>query len=53
MEKAIKALENYYRENGRGRSLEYTYGFMDALAVLRELDTERQNQRNTCDTLRP
>ena len=37
----VKALEDYYQEYGEGKSLEYTYGYMDALAALR--DSVRQN----------
>lgn len=33
----IRSLEEYYKENGEYRSMEYTYGFMDALGVLRQL----------------
>lgn len=33
----IRVLEEYYTEYGDGRSLEYTYGFMDALGVLRQM----------------
>lgn len=33
----IRALEEYYTEYGEGRSMEYTYGYMDALAVLRQM----------------
>ena len=36
---AIRALEDHYREYGQGRGLEYTYGYMDALAVLRGVAT--------------
>ena len=36
MEDIIKALEDFFAEYGRGRGMEYTYGFMDALAVVRE-----------------
>ena len=35
MQDIIKALEDYYRECGSDRSLEYTYGYMDALSVVR------------------
>ena len=35
----IRALEDYYQEHGERRGLEYTYGFMDALAVVREVAT--------------
>ena len=38
---AIKALIDYYTEHGKGKSMEYVYGFMDALAVLREMDGQR------------
>ena len=37
IETMIRALEEYYTEYGDGRSMEYTYGFMDALAVLRQM----------------
>ena len=37
MDDIIKVLEDYYTEYGRGRGLEYTYGYMDALALIREL----------------
>ena len=53
MEDIIRALEDYFEEYGRERSMEYIYGYMDALAVLRGLDTNRQNQRERRDTLRP
>ena len=36
----IQALEEYYTENGEDRSMEYTYGFMDALAVLRQMSED-------------
>ena len=36
MQDIITALEDYFAEYGRGRGREYTYGFMDALAVVRE-----------------
>lgn len=38
LEIAVKALEEYYEEYGRGKPMEYTYGYMDALAVLRGLE---------------
>lgn len=34
---AIRVLENHYRDQGQGRGMEYTYGYMDALAALREV----------------
>ena len=34
----IKALTDYYTEHGKGKSMEYVYGFMDALAVIREMN---------------
>ena len=52
---AIRALEDHYREYGQGRGLEYTYGFMDALAVLRGVATAtvqfigHQNSHNEYD----
>lgn len=36
----IRALEEYYTEYGEGRSMEYTYGYMDALAVLRQMSED-------------
>ncbi len=36
VEGAISALEKFYLESGRERTMEYTYGFMDALGVVRE-----------------
>ena len=36
----IRALEEYYTENGESRSMEYTYGFMDALGVLRQMSED-------------
>ena len=32
---AIEELEKYYIENGKTRSMEYAYGFFDAVSVLR------------------
>lgn len=34
---ATAALLGEYEEHGNGRSLEYTYGYFDAVAVLREM----------------
>ena len=36
----IRALEEYYTEYGESRSMEYTYGFMDALGVLRQMSED-------------
>lgn len=36
----IQALKDYYTENGQGKSMEYTYGYMDALAVLRQMSED-------------
>jgi hypothetical protein len=36
----IRALEEYYTEYGESRSMEYTYGFMDALAILRQMSED-------------
>lgn len=47
IETAIRALEDYYQDNGLFcRDLQYTYGYMDALAVLKGLDTNRQIRRD-------
>ena len=43
MEDIIKALEDFFAEYGRGRGMEYTYGFMDALAVIRANATVQRN----------
>ena len=40
IEIAVRALEDYYAENGTDRSMEYTYGYMDALAVLRQMSAD-------------
>ena len=45
MEDIIKALEDFFAEYGRGRGMEYTFGFMDALAVVRELSTDSDKLR--------
>jgi len=36
----IRALEEYYTEYGESRSMEYTYGYMDALGILRKLSED-------------
>ena len=43
MKDAIEALLDFYAEHGNDRPMDYTYGFMDALAVLREL-AERETK---------
>jgi len=41
---AITALLDYYGDHGKGKPMEYVYGFMDALSVLRDMD------ENSCHT---
>ena len=39
----IRALNDYFAEYGTNRSMEYVYGFMDAVAVVRNLvGTEKE-----------
>lgn len=41
LEAVVAALDSNYKEHGAGRPLEYTYGYMDALAVVKaELEKE-------------
>lgn len=40
LEIALRALEDWYVEYGKGRSLEYAYGYMDALAVIRQMSED-------------
>ena len=40
IEKAVKALEEHYPMNARNRTMEYTYGYFDALAVLKSLSAQ-------------
>lgn len=42
IKEAISALEDFYNGNGKTRSMEYTYGFMDALSVLRGINDQFQ-----------
>lgn len=49
LEYAIKALEEFYAEHGESKTLDYAYGFFDAVAVIRELAEE--NIRILSDTL--
>ena len=37
LEKTIQKMEDYYAENGKTKSLDYAFGFFDAVAVLREM----------------
>ena len=37
LEKALAELEKYYDECCRGMSMEYLYGYFDAVAIVREL----------------
>ena len=41
LEAAVEALKQNYKEHGAGRPIEYAYGYMDALAVVKaELEKE-------------
>ena len=40
IEIVVKMLEDYYTEYSKGRTMEYTYGFMDALAAVRGLSED-------------
>jgi len=40
LEIVVKMLEDYYTEYGTDRSMEYTYGFMDALAAVRRMSED-------------
>ena len=45
----ITALEDNFHEHGRCRGRDYTYGYMDALAVLREMRDDIQPEvRRKC-----
>lgn len=33
--KALAALQDFYMDSSSGKSLDYTYGYMDALAIIR------------------
>ena len=37
LDEIINALLNYYIENGSNATMEYTYGYLDAVAAVREL----------------
>ena len=52
MLKILAALEAYYMEYGSGRSMDYVYGYMDAIGVVRDMiDAERQNPPQKDDRL--
>lgn len=40
IEYVVRALEDYYAEHRSGKSLDYTFGFMDALAAVREMSED-------------
>ena len=40
LEFVMTKLEDHYREYGDGRDLTYTYGFFDAVAVVRDMISE-------------
>ena len=35
--KALAALQDFYMDSSSGKSMDYTYGYMDAMGVLRGL----------------
>lgn len=43
IEKIIDEMQKFYDEHGRNRSIEYAFGFFDAVSVLRILE-ERLKQ---------
>lgn len=42
LDEVVAALNEFYKENGMDRCLDYTYGFFDAMGVLRELINEEK-----------
>ena len=42
---AIKALEDYYVENGNNHDLQYTFGYFDALAALKDFQKTLPSDR--------
>ena len=42
IERVINDLLKYYSENCKGKTMEYSYGFFDALGVLRDIRRELQ-----------
>jgi len=54
IEDAIEAMEKYYTEYGGEKTMDYSYGFFDALAVLRDMQkrtARKDNKRVLSDTL--
>ena len=50
---ALDALANFFEGKMKSASLEYVYGYMDALAVIRELgEVNRPLVRMACGTVR-
>ena len=41
MDKIIAALEDFYVRNGNSKSIEYTFGFFDALRVVQDMKEGR------------
>lgn len=39
---AIKEMQEYFKKHGSNKPIEYTFGFFDAVAVLRTLQKEQQ-----------
>ena len=37
IKEAINTMEEFYKEYGKTRSIEYTYGFFDAMSVLKAM----------------
>ena len=42
IEKILFEMQKFYIENGKNRSIDYDYGFMDALSVLRDMQQEER-----------
>lgn len=38
----ISALQEFYKEYGNGKPLDYIYGFFDALGVIRDLESANE-----------
>jgi len=54
IEDAIEAMEKYYTEYGETQTLDYAFGFFDAIAVLRDMQkrtTLKDNKRVLSNTL--
>ena len=39
-EHVIKRMQEYYEKNGRSKPLPYSFGFFDALSVIKEIQEE-------------